>query len=46
MKIIINKDRSVIPVGTWGTVNENDYEILNLIKEYKTVILLNKTDRC
>lgn len=29
MKLIINKDRSVIPVGTWGTVNENDYEILD-----------------
>ena len=28
MKLIINKDRSVIPVGTWGTVNENNYEIL------------------
>ena len=28
MKLIINKDRSVIPIGTWGTVNENDYEIL------------------
>ena len=25
-------------------MDENDYEILNLIKEYKTVILLNKTD--
>lgn len=28
MKLIINKDRSVIQIGTWGTVNENDYEIL------------------
>lgn len=28
MKLVINKDRSVIPVGTWGTKNENDYEIL------------------
>ena len=28
MKLIINEDRSVIPVGTWGTVNENNYEIL------------------
>lgn len=28
MKLIINKDRSVISVGTWGTVNENNYEIL------------------
>lgn len=28
MKLVINKDRGVIPVGTWGTVNENDYEIL------------------
>ena len=25
-------------------MDENDYEILNLIKDYKTVILLNKTD--
>lgn len=25
-------------------MDENDYEILSLIKEYKTVILLNKTD--
>lgn len=29
MKLVINKDRSVIPVGTWGTVNENNYEILD-----------------
>lgn len=29
MKIIINKDRTTIAVGTWGTVNENNYEILN-----------------
>lgn len=28
MKLVINKDRSVIPVGTWGTVSENNYEIL------------------
>ena len=27
-KLIINKDRTTIPVGTWGTKNENDYEIL------------------
>jgi tRNA modification GTPase len=25
-------------------MDENDYEILNLVKDYKTVILLNKTD--
>jgi tRNA modification GTPase len=25
-------------------MDENDYEILNLIKDFKTVILLNKTD--
>lgn len=29
MKLIVNEDRSVIPVGTWGTVNENNYEILD-----------------
>lgn len=29
MKLIVNKDRSVIPIGTWGTKNENDYEILD-----------------
>lgn len=29
MKLIINKDRSVIPVGTWGTKNENDFEIVD-----------------
>lgn len=28
MKLIVNTDRTTIPVGTWGTVNENDYEIL------------------
>lgn len=28
MKLIINQDRKVIPMGTWGTKNENDYEIL------------------
>jgi hypothetical protein len=29
MKLIINKDRTTVAVGTWGTVNENDYEILD-----------------
>lgn len=29
MKLIINKDRSVIPIGTWGTKNENDFEIVD-----------------
>ena len=28
MKIIVNRDRTIDSVGTWGTVNENDYEIL------------------
>ena len=29
MKLIINEDRSVIPVGTWGTKNENDFEVID-----------------
>lgn len=29
MKLIIDKDRKVYSAGTWGTVNENDYEILD-----------------
>lgn len=28
MKLVVNKDRTVYSAGTWGTVNENDYEIL------------------
>lgn len=28
MKLVVNKDRTVYPVGTWGTKNENDYEVL------------------
>lgn len=31
-------------VDSSTTMDENDYEILSLIKDYKTVILLNKTD--
>lgn len=30
MKLIINKDRTTISMGTWGTENENKYEILDL----------------
>lgn len=29
MKLIIDTNRKVNPVGTWGTKNENDYEILD-----------------
>lgn len=29
MLLKVNKNRTVDSVGTWGTVNENDYEILN-----------------
>jgi hypothetical protein len=28
MKLIVNKNRTTTSVGTWGTKNENDYEIL------------------
>ena len=28
MKLVIDKDRKVYSAGTWGTVNENNYEIL------------------
>lgn len=29
MKLVVNKDRTTIAVGTWGTENENNYEVLN-----------------
>lgn len=29
MKLIINNDRTIVPVGTWGTKNENNYEVLH-----------------
>lgn len=28
MIIQVNKDRTIIPIGTWGSMNENNYEIL------------------
>lgn len=30
MKIIVNKDRTITPIGNWGTENENRYEILDI----------------
>lgn len=30
MKLIVNEDRTVLPVGNWGTENENNYEILDI----------------
>lgn len=30
MKIIVNENRTVAPIGTWGTKNENNYEILDI----------------
>lgn len=30
MKLLVNKDRTVYSAGTWGTKNENNYEILDM----------------
>lgn len=30
MKLIVNEDRTILPVGNWGTENENNYEILDI----------------
>ena len=29
MKLVINKNRTTVSTGTWGTINENNYEIIN-----------------